>query len=62
MQLFCICGKFMGELVKGKIRKHGKVICWECQDEVTRLREEVINATSKYTKNDMPDFMKNIFS
>ena len=74
MQLYCCsCNKFMGEVMKWNVRKHAKIMCWQCWDEVIRLREEVKatedvaqsmaqynKSTAQYTKIDMPDFLQNL--
>ena len=52
-ELKCYCGKYLGEMEKGKVRNGTVFICRECWSEVKNSIE--------IFKNDPPDFLKNLF-
>jgi len=53
----CSCG--LGEMIKGKIHKDSVLLCAKCYDALKTLYD--LDSYKKGTsKNDMPDFFKDI--
>ena len=60
------CGKYLGEISKGKISKSAHLICFSCWEKLKTLEdlaefEKGIRGGVNNNSNSMPDFMKDIF-